>query len=481
MRIHPYHKVLRQLDDPTTVDGLVSSATTVAASADVTGGLAFDSSATNAATGAGVPLAQTSIILTSSPTALATSSSSSVSPSGSVEAVRAAGGSQIPIGVVIGACVGAFIGLFLLICLFLAWYKRSSDKLTSSARRNAAGHADQQRAYAKSFKPLDDSEKGGEDLPPPSPSARDQQDSDEKNFSMFKKTPSIRTAYTTKTTTDEFDLPQLEFTKYHPTLAEELSLEHPQKPFATAAAAAARQNSGVSWDGETLGDDSFLSMHSVRVESGTMSPTMVMAKMTPPATSSAPHKWESAEVLNTEEEEPSPFGAAMSRNPFAEMAEERKARSNNPFFNAQDMNRTSRVVRSRSNSRTSRASRAQSLVRSESRGTVIVNTNPFLDLHEAIPVSAIETAATPNALSPNAGLPTKPAVASGASLEAFGSDRAMASLIAALDLSKEQVEERLRVVSMQGSTYSAYSETDEDALTVREFPLPPGATSSNTP
>ena len=73
------------------------------------------------------------------------------------------------------------------------------------------------------------------------------EESDEKNFSMFKKTPSIRTAYTTKTTTDEFDLPQLEFTKYHPTLAEELSLEHPQKPFATAAAAAARQNSGVSW------------------------------------------------------------------------------------------------------------------------------------------------------------------------------------------------------------------------------------------
>ncbi|RPD61168.1 hypothetical protein L226DRAFT_58480 [Lentinus tigrinus ALCF2SS1-7] len=477
MRIHPYHKA-RALDDTTSIDGLLPGGTTVVGSAAATEGLAFDTSATNAVSGTGVPLVQSStIVLTSSPTSLPTTSSSSLPPSDSagVESAKSSGGSQIPIGVVIGACVGAFVGLFLLICLFLAWYKRSSDKLTSSQRRNAAGHADQQRAYAKSFKPLDESEKARGDLPPPSPNAQEQEESDEKNFSMFKKSPSIRTAYTTKTTTDEFDLPQLEFTKYHPTLAQELSLENPQKPFATAAAAA-RQNSGVSWDGETLGDDSFLSMRSVRVDSGTMSPTMVMAKMTPPATSSAPHKWESAEVLNTEEA--SATGPSVSRNPFADMTEERKARSNNPFFNAQDMNRTSRAVRSRSNSRTSRTSRAQSLVRSESRGTITVNTNPFLDLHEAVPVSAI---APLDALMPNAGLPTKPAVASGASLDAFGNERAMASLIAALDLTKEQVEERLRVVSMQGSTYSAYSENDDDALTVREFPLPPGTNASNTP
>ncbi|KAI0711944.1 hypothetical protein C8T65DRAFT_179935 [Cerioporus squamosus] len=478
MRIHPNHKP-RQLDDATSIDGLLPGGITVSGSAAATG-LAVDTSATKLVTGTGVPLVQSStIVLTSSPTSVPTTSSPVVSPSGAADSgVSASSSKQIPIGVVIGACVGAFVGLFLLICLFLAWYKRSSDKLTSSERRNAAGQAEQQRAYARSFKPLDDSEKPRGDVPQ-SPNARELQESDEKNFSMFKKSPSIRTAYTTKTTTDEFDLPQLEFTKYHPTLAEELSLENPQKPFATAAAAA-RQNSGVSWDGETLGDDSFLSMRSVRVDSGAMSPTMVMAKMTPPATSSAPHKWESAEVLHIEEDESSPIAPSMSRNPFAEMAEERRARGNNPFFNAQDMHRTSRAIRSRSNSRTSRG---QSLVRSESRATahtVTVNTNPFLDLQEAVPVSAVEAAPMPDALSPNAGLPNRAAVASGASAQAFGNPRAMASLIAALDLSKEEVEERLRVVSMQGSTYSAYSENEDDAVTVREFPLPPGTNTSNT-
>ena len=287
-------------------------------------------------------------------------------------------------------------------------------------------------------------------------------ESDEKNFSMFKKSPSVRSAYTHKTGTDDgnnFDLPQLEFTKYHPNLAQELSLNIPKKPFA----AAGRQDSGVSWDGETLGDDSFLSLHSARVESGTMSPTMVMAKMTPPATVSALHRWESAEVLHTEEEEARIV--PQSKNPFAEMVEEQRSRGTNlnPFFNAQDMNRRSRAGRSRSNSRTSRTSRAQSLVRSDTLNTV---NNPFLDPHDAVPVSAIEMP-TPNSLPHSPPLPT------GASVQMLGSEHAMASLIAALDLSKEAVEERLRVVSMQGSVLSAYSNDDSDIATMREFPLPP--------
>ena len=333
----------------------------------------------------------------------------------------------------------------------------------------------QQRERPRSFQPLDDSEKGPGSVPPPQ-SPTTQQESDDKNFSMFKKSPSIRTAYTTKTHTDEYDLPKLEFTKYHPSLAEELALEHPAKPFSND-----RQNSGVSWDGQTLGDDSFLSMRSVRAHSGAMSPTMVMAKMTPPATASPMHRWESAEVLNTDDEIAAAAASAvpMSRNPFIDMIEqsepEPRARSNNPFFNARDVNtnRHSRH-RSRSNSRTSRTSRAQSLVRSESTP----NLNPFLDIHEAVPMSSVGASSdvpTPSFVQ------SKSSVPSGASSSAFGSERAMASLIAALDLSKEQVEERLRVVSMQGSTYSAYSNDESDIATVREFPLPPGTTKLNSP
>ncbi|KAI0833293.1 hypothetical protein BC628DRAFT_1414116 [Trametes gibbosa] len=450
----------------------LSGAVTIATTPIDTVSLAFNTAApaiTDAVSAPPLADGQT-IVLTSSSSPTPTPTPS---PSNAVDgdtAGAASKGSQLSLGVVIAICVGAFIGVVLIICLVYAWFRRKTDKLSATARRNAEGHADQQRTQTRNFNRLGDSEKhAGGNPPPAAPETQERHhDVDEKDFSMFKKSPSVRTAYTTKTNTEEdqvMDLPQLDFTKYHPSLAQELSLETPEKPFA------GRQNSGVSWDGETLGDDSFLSMHnSVRVESGTMSPTMVMAKMTPPATASVIHKWESAEVLNADEDT---APALQSRNPFTEMAEERRAR-NNPFFNAQDMHRSSRAIRSRSNSRTSRTSRAQSLVRSDSRA--VHPTNPFLDLQEAVPVSSIE-AYTPDMLSPNSALPQKPSVPSGASAQAFGNPHAMESLIAALDLSKEEVEERLRVVSMQGSVFSAYSNDESDIATVREFPLPPGTTS----
>ncbi|KAI0661578.1 hypothetical protein C8Q70DRAFT_664362 [Cubamyces menziesii] len=485
MRIAPHRKARQDSGSEEVSIAGFGGVATVATTAAPTDALAFNTQLAQSTTSlTAPPLNGDTITLppTSTPTPTVTQGSSGVAESGATSASK---GSQIPLGAVIGACVGAFVVVVLIICLVYAWYKRSTDKLSAAARRNAAGEAEQQRANPKNFNRLDSPEKRRNDLPPPSPGTREQHESDEKNFSMFKKSPSVRTAYTTKTNTDEdqvMDLPQLDFTKYHPTLAQELALEQPEKPYANVG----RQNSGVSWDGETLGDDSFLSMHSMRVDSGTMSPTMVMAKMTPPATASAVHKWESAEVLNVDDDEHAQAAPQPSRNPFADMAEERRAR-NNPFFNAQDMtrNRNSRAIRSRSNSRTSRA---QSLVRSESRATQHTvtqqqqNTNPFLDLQDAVPLSSIDVP-TPDTLTPNHGLPqNKASVPSGASASAFGNEHAMASLIAALDLSKEQVEERLRVVSMQGSLVSAYSENDEsDIATVREWPLPPGTTKPVSP
>ncbi|OSD06409.1 hypothetical protein PYCCODRAFT_1422683 [Trametes coccinea BRFM310] len=485
MRILPHRKA-RQDDssqDLPSISGFGGVAT-VASTAAADTSLVFNTAAPTPAGPLTAPPLDGSGTLTLPAASTSSSTSAPSSSAGAADASSASSKhSQIPLGAVIGACVGAFVVVVVVICLCYAWFKRSTDKLSAAQRRNAESEAEQQqRAHQKkTFNRLDSPEKParGGDLPPPSPGTRDFNESDEKNFSMFKKSPSVRTAYTTKTTTEEdqlTDLPQLDFTKYHPTLAQELALDKPDRPYASAAG---RQNSGVSWDGETLGDDSFLSMHSMRMDSGTMSPTMVMAKMTPPATASAVHKWESAEVLNIEEGEGSSAPELQSRNPFAaEMAEERRAR-NNPFFNAQEMNRASRAIRSRSNSRTSRTSRAQSLVRSESRATQHTvtqqNTNPFLDMQEAIPLSSIAST-TPEMLTPNSGLPNKPSVPSGASAQAFGNDHAMASLIAALELPKEEIEERLRIVSMQGSLVSAYSDNDEsDIATVREFPMPPGA------
>ena len=74
-------------------------------------------------------------------------------------------------------------------------------------------------------------------------------------------------------------MPPLELSKYHPHLAEELALQSPDKPFAH------RQDSGMSWDSGTSGDDHVTSM----------------AKVTPPTMSTQLHRWESAEVLSVDE------------------------------------------------------------------------------------------------------------------------------------------------------------------------------------
>jgi len=51
-------------------------------------------------------------------------------------------------------------------------------------------------------------------------------------------------------------------------------------------------------------------------------------------------------------------------------------------------------------------------------------------------------------------------------------DRAMQSLIAALDVTPEEIHERLRVASMQSSIQSNNTAMEDDA-SVAEFPLPP--------
>ncbi|KAI0926058.1 hypothetical protein AcV5_008622 [Taiwanofungus camphoratus] len=387
-------------------------------------------------------------------------SSSSADPSASADTSSASShNSAIPIGTVVGACVGAFAGLAVVLYL-LFWYIKRTPNPKSRGRplsysRNAQGEVDRGRTRSQQWRKLDGDRREGV------PGSAGTREMEESNFAMFKKSPSIRTTRT-KTSDDEhgFGLPPFEFSKYHPNLAAELALEQPSRPFAK------REDSGISWDGSTVADESFLSMRSV--ESGTMSPTMVMAKVTPPATT-AIHKWESAEVLTMEEENVS--GPKEVQNPFADVTEERRGASN-PFFNAQEMNRRSTIShsrsrsRSRSDSHTSRVSRARSMALSARESQRI--SNPFADVHD-VPVYRVSP--------PAAAHVQKDSVASGSSANLFN-EHAMKSLLAALDLTQDQVEERLRVVSMQDSTASRYSSLtgidDESVIaTVREFPMPP--------
>jgi hypothetical protein len=234
------------------------------------------------------------------------------------------------------------------------------------------------------------------------------------------------------------------FAKYHPGLAEEMASKSAELGYVAITKPSPVQHlvgrttvdgvPTISWDGDTVGGDSFLSVHS-RL-SGTMSPTMTVAKFTPPATASGSHRWESAEVGHIDV-----YGSEMSevgdsRNPFADAASVKSGisrRVTNPFFNAQEKSQ---------------------------RRTLLANTtpesNPFTDSNTPTPKPVLDAETHSN------------------NDTNFNNSRAMQCLIAALDM---PAETGLRVSSMQSSHYSHNStimSCDEiDAVSVTAFPYPP--------
>jgi hypothetical protein len=265
-------------------------------------------------------------------------------------------------------------------------------------------------------------------------------------LTMFKKSPSVRTAYTHKSEEPiAFDVQG--FAPYHPDLAATLVSDKTTgipvpRPFLGRVDPA----NPISWDGETLGKDSVFSLRSNRMEGGAMSPTLNMAIPTPPATSSEPHLWQSAEVVVVDEQS---TVIADNDNPFGEGSHRRQS-FNNPFFKGQD------VARSTSAGRTG-------FELSKEKGS-LADDNPFSDDKEL---------ASPK---PFARHVTNDSLAS-----ASNADRAMQNLIAALDLSEEEVQERLRVASMQPSfisNASVYTNGEEEDVT-QAFPLPPATDRSH--
>ena len=100
-------------------------------------------------------------------------------------------------------------------------------------------------------------------------------------------------------------------------------------------------------------------------------------------------------------------------------------------------------------------------------------TNPFADTEEVVAVPAFKAHMQTDSFGSSSSGNTVP------------SEHAMKSLIAALDLTKEQVEERLRAASMQPSTVSRYSGsshyaamTDDDDLSTIHFPVPPSTSAT---
>ena len=90
-------------------------------------------------------------------------------------------------------------------------------------------------------------------------------------------------------TTDTSRYQSAPFSRSHPKIPQPMVLE-PPRPVGVD------DQSMTSADGSITGTS--LSLGTVRIESGKMSPTFTTAKMTPPATASQLHRWEGAEVID---------------------------------------------------------------------------------------------------------------------------------------------------------------------------------------
>ena len=374
-----------------------------------------------------------SIVVTSTFT---TTEAPSQSPS---EGTASGDGSVIPLSAVIGACIGTLIGATLLICLGVWFYRRSSRRPPPRARQMHP------QAQSRGVDPSTPWTKFGDD----------EDKWEGRNGTSEKEDPfQVSLAPGVQRTSPQSrgrslasnDHPGSQpgaahepqpFAHYHPKLAEEMALE-PPRPIGVES------QPKSSLDGSTTG--TFLSLGTVHIESGKMSPTFNVAKMTPPATSSRLHQWESAEVVNPElyaqevELHDDPFSDKSTPTNYSPTETFGDRRSfHNPFFNAQQGSH----------------SRRPSTVRKAS--TVSVSSNPFdKDDEEIITM-------------PKPKFVSHAAHESSSSGGSFGNEKAMQSLIAALDLPQEVIEERLRIASMQPSETSRYSTAMDSAV---EYVMP---------
>ncbi|KDR76304.1 hypothetical protein GALMADRAFT_67550 [Galerina marginata CBS 339.88] len=445
------------LGPPSGVAGIDSSVvvvdTTAAAAAT---GLALDPSA------AGIsisppPLDFTNTGIQPTPTPTPTpDDSSSASPTPT--ALAAASTKSISLTTVIGSCVGAFIGASALIVLGLWIYRRYSHSLKKQARtrgplilaRNTQGDEQRRRSRLEPWNKLEDDDDKWEEMYQTKETKEVDQVAPMEKLTMFKKTPSVRTAYTHKSTdVGAFHFPQ-SYAEFDPNLAQTLALGKSTMPEPQPFLAKVEVNTDLAWDTEATGDGSYLS---VRSQSSNPNLPRDMAIPTPPPTESFAHKWESAEVVHYSDAQ-----SIETVTQFGQEDGESRRSIHNPFFNAQDSK-----PRSRSNSVT-KSPKAKGKERMRYSNTTDV-TDPFDDMNELMSM-------------PKPSFVQHAATASSSSTES--KERALQSLIAALDMSEDEVRDRLRIASMQPSIISAVSTGTFDEDVTKAFPLPPRRNDENS-
>lgn len=448
--VSPRHHLRKRQDDPLAqpsgIAGIENTAITVDSDATAAAtGLVFDTAApTNS------PQTAPNLGITTTPVTTLKPSITESPVSEATSATAEASGAIQPISMstVVGACVGALIGASGLIIMALWFYRRYARALKQQAQsrralgaaRNLQAEEGRRRSRLEPWNKLEDGDDKWEGM-------YQTKETDNvapmEKLTMFKKTPSVRTAWTHKSADEPVTFDVQPFVQYHPNLAQELALnEKPDSPVPRQFLGRVDTDPTISWDGDTIGNGSLLSIRTGRMD-GAMSPTLHMAIPTPPATSSPLHHWESAEVVHYEDPD--------SQNPFG-IGSERRRSASNPF----DIQVTSPPQSERPLSDT----------------TITTEERPRLDKGKgrAVDEDPFADGELPSVQRPFATNHTVSESTSSIS----SNDRALQSLIAALEVSEEEVKERLRVASMQPSVMSAtsYTSMDDEDVT-KAFPLPP--------
>jgi hypothetical protein len=484
----PHLNILRKRDvdanqQVPTASGIGGAMTVnpLATAAAPAGGLNFDSTAilNNVPPQSAIPLADTGLTVTFTPSPTPSTDPSTSDPAAaSASDSSASTSNDISMSTVVGACVGALAGAIILITIGYCIYKRSAPKRAAAARgprapmsatRNAHGEDARMRSKSENWDKLGEGADAASGEADTWESKFPEETKEIDSFSVHTeklsmggakaapRAPSIKTVATHKSeSAPVFDLGPHPFGQYTPNM--ELKIEEPQPP-APSYLGNVEIGGGptISWgDGDTV-TGSFLSLQGRM--SGSVSAMAEFARPTPNVTyhSVVPHRWESAEVEHMDE-------GSHSNNPFADDAnhENHKSGATNPFFGGGGPIRS---VKS--------SAPKPSLKGKERQLTPPPPTepsrNPFDDVLAQNP-ETFEPEPIPVIIKHTQTHSQEPSVSS-------NSERAMQTLIAALDLTPEEVQERLRVASMQPSiisnTYSIYTAETEEVTGA--FPLPPSS------
>lgn len=254
---------------------------------------------------------------------------------------------NIPIGTVVGICVGVFAVLCVLLLIVL-WLGRRSRRRAHGKKRKWASLAESKNVQSNAER-----RKSGREFWTKMDGGN--ADSFEK-FAMSQRSPdntgagsggggvtrstTMKSTKSSKTTrslyggglgfANTFNTPelppQLEFTDQDMGKGHGVAIPRVKAPFT-------REHDPVSWDGETIANTSFLSLKSDNridgVESGAVSPSMVVSRQTPTAIELERPQWEAAELVSpvgeTGEKGQLQPSNRQSKNPFLNPA------FNNPF------------------------------------------------------------------------------------------------------------------------------------------------------